>query len=210
MPDDTTTAPPVDAPSKRFRDMDPEEQRQFRRDNLARAREKKARMIAEGTFVPKEHTKRSSRAAQRPEPDVAPDLPSPPIMQASASYMAWTEQQWLHEPLDVAKSRLMLLKHEFDLGSTTVGKREDQNSPSTYRCFVCNKPIPEQSPSGKGPGWVFKHDYLNKRTGLFESVVMDTQYCHTVFANDRRLQQRFKDLISGVAADKQPDTKDAA
>jgi hypothetical protein len=112
-------------------------------------------------------------------------------------YAVWTESQWLTSHVDLCKQRLALLKSDFETGAKIVGQRGDSNDPRSYSCFVCANPVAEVNPSGRGPGWVWKHDYLNTRTGLYESVVICNQHCHTVYVNDTRLQLKLKDLIRG-------------
>lgn len=186
-----------------FKSLPRDQQIALRKQWLAVARDKKAAMLKEGTLVLKgrghHNTKQSITAS------VGSTLSS--IRQtASEDFTSWTDEEWTTSSLNVCKARLSLLKKEWERGSTIVGKRSDQNDPATYRCFVCGEPISERSPSGKGPGWVWKNDYMNKATGLYESVVIDKQSCHTIFINDQRMQNRLKDLLNGTAADKQPQT----
>lgn len=165
-----------------------EEQKTVLRDRLARARSMR------GTKPPKV----DAALAHHPSAIVGPFTP-------------WTEDFWKTAPIEDCRARLALLKGDFERGSRIVGQRPDVNDPSTYRCFVCHKSVPERAPSGNGPGWVWKHDYLDPLTGLFKSVVIDTQTCHMVYVNDARLQQALKDLIAGrVAAPAKDDEQKGA
>ena len=153
-----------------------EEQKQVLRDRLAAAR--------------------IAKAAKSKEPKVAKE-PAPRVATMVDAYAPWSEQQWQTASLDLCQQRLAQLKRDFETGSRMVGQRADQNDPRTYKCFVCGAAVPEVAPSGRGPGWVWKHDYLNPLTALYESVVICNQHCHTVYVNDTRLQQKLKDLMAG-------------
>lgn len=157
-----------------------EEQKQVLRDRLAAAR--------------------ATKAAKPKVPKVV-QPPADPIV--AQLYSPWTEDAWKSGRIEDCKRRLALLKEDFERGARIVGQRGDVNDPHSYTCFVCGNPVSEVAPSGRGPGWVWKHDYLNPKTGLYESVVICNQTCHTIYSNDTRLQMRLKDLITGVAADKQ-------
>jgi hypothetical protein len=167
-----------------------EEQKQVLRDRLARARDARSKKAAD---------RKTDKASA---PSV---LPTSPVH--FSPYVPWTEGIWMSAPIDACRTRLALLKRDFELGSRITGQRPDVNDPSTYRCFVCHKAVPERAPSGQGSGWVWKHDYLDPLTGLFKSVVIDTQSCHMVYINDTRLQQTLKDLIAGKVAASVEDVK---
>lgn len=154
-----------------------EDQKQVLRDRLARARE------AKKLKPPKE------KGAK-----VAAATPAPAPLRHDNLYTPWTENQWMSAAIDNCRSRLALLKVDFEVGSRIVGQRADVNDPHTYRCFVCNNPIPESK-------WIWKHDYLDRLTNLFKSVVICSQTCHTVYSTDVRLQRALKDLISGVPSE---------
>src|SRR5579863_6587266 len=155
-----------------------EDQKQVLRDRLARARE----------------AKKLKPPAPR-KPKTASTEPAPPslLRRQDNLYAPWTETQWMNAPIDDCRSRLALLKVDFETGSRITGQRSDVNDPHTYRCFVCNQPVPE----GK---WVFKQDYLDKLTNIYKSVVMCSQTCHTVYSNDTRLQQTMKELVTGKSS----------
>jgi hypothetical protein len=161
-----------------------EEQKQVLRDRLEQARAARAVKAKERREVP------------TPKKPKDPEVLTPSSLSATL-YAPWSENEWMSRPIEDCRSRLALLKEDFGTGSSIVGKRPDVNDTSTYRCFVCNNKVPERAPSGNGPGWVWKHDYLDPQTGLFKSIVIDTQTCHTVFVNDTRLQQKLKDLMRG-------------
>jgi hypothetical protein len=155
-----------------------EEQKQVLRDRLKTARDAKAKKIAERGDSPE-------------PPKKLPQARS--ITRTDNLYTQWTEQQWMDAPIEDCRSRLALLKVDFECGSKIVGQRRDVNDPTSYKCFVCNAPVPESK-------WVWKHDYLDHMTGLFKSVVICNQTCHTVYVNDTRLQQSLKAIVSGQPA----------
>jgi hypothetical protein len=151
-----------------------EEQRAVLRDRLAKAREAKK-------------LKPKVVSAAAPEVRLAP----------TATHAPWTENHWMSAPIEDCRTRLAALRADFETGGRIVGQRSDMSDPRSYKCFVCSAPIPEISPSGRGPGWVWKHDYLDPKTGLYQSVVICSQRCHTVYSNDTRLQMALKDLMQG-------------
>ena len=157
-----------------------EEQKQVLRDRLKLAREAKA------------------AKARQPKPPTPPVAPAPASTAlADSIHHQWTEAQWMSNPIEACRSRLALLKVDFEVGARIVGQRPDINDPNSYECFVCHCAVPERSPSGAGSGWVWKHDYLDTSTGLYRSVVICSQKCHMVYSNDTRMQQTLKDLIAG-------------
>lgn len=165
-----------------------EDQRQVLRDRLALARQARSAKAAEK----REHPRTPGKLKE------VEDITHSTIR--SHLYTPWTEAEWMSRPIEDCRSRLALLRGDFETGSRIVGQRPDINDPRTYECFVCHKAVPERAPSGNGPGWVWKHDYLDHPTGLFKSIVICTQACHAVFANDTRMQQVLKDLINPRAA----------
>ena len=160
-----------------------DEQKQVLRDRLARAREAKKLKASEPRPPAPHPAPRATRSAHVPAPATL------------APHEQWTETKWMTAPLDTCKARLALLKVDFETGSRIVGQRPDVNEPSKFKCFVCDQPVPE----GR---WKFRHDYLNKLTGLYESIVIggcSTRGlpCTAIFQNDTRLKQRFKDIVTG-------------
>lgn len=173
-----------------FKELLADERLALQRHRLAMARARKAELRASGEGAKPKPRKPHVRQPLEP-------LPTP--------HTKWTEKQWQTSPLTDCKTRLALLKEDFTLGSETVGKREDINNPKNLRCFVCNAHIIPVTPKG-GAGWVWKQDYINRATGLWESVLIDTQQCFNIYANDTRMRERVKDLVNGRAADQQPTT----
>jgi hypothetical protein len=161
-----------------------EEEKQVLRDRLAAAREAK---------------KLKGGGSNREAP---PAEPAPPHKAVGNLYQPWTERQWQTAPLEDCKSRLALLKGDFETGARMVGQRPDVNDPHSYKCFICSKPVVE----GK---WSSKQDYLNPHTQIFESVVWCSAYCVAVYSNSPRHQQALKDLMAGkVGSHREPDVVD--
>jgi hypothetical protein len=164
-----------------------EQEKQVLRDRLAAARAAKAARPKEGRQPP------------TPEPS------QPHTDEGLFLYKPWSERQWQTAPLEDCKTRLALLKNDFECGARMVGQRPDVNDPHQYKCFICTKPVVE----GK---WSQKHDYLNPNTQVFESVVWCSAYCVAVYSNSPRHQQTLKDLMAGrVGSHRTPDpAEDAA
>jgi hypothetical protein len=156
-----------------------EAEKQVLRDRLAAAR-----------------AKRSAQAAERRERG-EPPTPRPPKKEASAPRPVpttygldeWPENEWLTGDLAYCQDRVARLRAEFEKGCRLLGQRPDINSPANYRCFVCGSACTK---------WIWRNDYLNLATHLFESVVIDTDLCHTRFTNSAVLQAKLKALINGT------------
>jgi hypothetical protein len=149
-----------------------EEQKQVLRDRLAKAREMK-----------------KSKPKLPPEPTVPIDKVEATTPFTPTPHTQWTERQWGIAPIAACKARLALLKVDFEVGARIVGQRPESNDPHTYRCFVCSTPIPESK-------WVWKQDYLDRKTGVYQSVVICNQTCHTRYINDVPMQRRMSELVA--------------
>jgi hypothetical protein len=159
-----------------------EAEKQVLRDRLAAARAKRSKMAAErrerGDTAPPRAPKPKTEAAAAPAP-------------TDFELGEWTETRWLTGNLAFCQDRVARLRAEFEKGCRLLGQRPDINSPANYRCFVCGSACTK---------WIWRNDYLNLATHLFESIVIDTDLCHTKFCNSPVLQARLKALINGGVA----------